>query len=93
MQMPKADGQRQQWWAPGPVDCEIRHTAHMNLRRVKLLSESSFADRSCLIEVNVAHTTSGECLRFQLDGVFCQLGINGAAVEVGRQFHLQPGSL
>ena len=93
MQMPKADGQRQQWWAPGPVDCEIRHTAHMNLRRVKLLSESSFADRSCLIEVNVAHTTSGECLRFQLDGVFRQVRVNSAAVEVGRPFYLQPGFL
>ena len=46
------------------------------------VSEGSFADRSGLVEVNVARATSGEGLRPQLDRVRRQVGINGAAVEV-----------
>src|SRR5712691_5102703 len=55
------------------------------------VSEALFADRSSLVEVNVARATSGENLRPQLDGVRRQVGINGVAVRVGGELNLQPG--
>src|SRR6266699_890215 len=55
------------------------------------VSEALFADRSSLVEVNVARAASGENLRSQLDGVRRQVGINGVAVQVGGELNLQPG--
>jgi hypothetical protein len=52
--------------------------------------EDSFADRSGLVEVHVAHATAGEALRPQLDGVRRQVRIDSAAVEVRGELHLQP---
>src|SRR5438309_9604642 len=56
-------------------------------------AKALFADRSSLAAVNVARATSGEDLRPQLDGVRRQVGINGVAIQVGAQLHLQPGLL
>src|SRR2546427_10574992 len=61
------------------------------MRRKLVVSEASFADRSSLVEVDVGRATSGEDLRPQLAGVHRQVGINGAAVQVGGELHLQSG--
>ena len=53
-------------------------------------SEESFADRFGLVEVQIAHTTAGEALRPQLDGVRRQVRIDRAAVESVGSFIYRP---
>ena len=58
-----------------------------------LVTDGLFADRSRLIEISEARTTFGKNFRPQLDRVCAQIGVNGLAVEVARQFYFQPSLL